>query len=185
MDTDALHEQAYLIQTKALIQRGIADLLEILDSEQEKLREAKLELQENQPAFAEDRDKQTETAQYLSGLQMQLSAYRAYADRLRKLNMLDDSPYFGRIDFAEEQQKTESYYIGRASLRDQLTFQMQVIDWRYPWQACFIAPSPAGLHICHRKARSPVRYSSSVSTRSPVGSWNISLIRTFISRMAS
>ena len=142
MDADFLHEQVYLKQTRALIQRSLTELLDILDEEQEKLREAKLELQENQPAFADDRDKQTETAQYLSGLQTQLASYRAYADRLKKLNMLNDSPYFGRIDFAEEGLETETYYIGRASLRDPLTFQIQVCDWRTPLASIFYRAIP-------------------------------------------
>ena len=142
LDADFLHEQAYLKQTQALIRRSLSELLSILDDEQEKLREARQELQENQPAFADDRDKQTETAQYLSGLQTQLSAYRAYADRLKKLNLLNESPYFGRIDFAEGDQDAETFYIGLASLRDPLTFQMQVCDWRSPLASLFYRAVP-------------------------------------------
>ena len=142
MNSDLLHEQAYLKQTISLIQRGLAELIRVMDDEQEKLREAKLELQENQPAFADDRDKQAETAQYLSGLQTQLAAYRVYADRLKKLNMLSDSPYFGRVDFAEDCQKAESFYIGRASLRDPLTYQIQVCDWRSPLASIFYRSVP-------------------------------------------
>ncbi len=142
MNADLLHEQAYLKQTISLIQRGIAELVKVMDAEQENLREAKLELQENQPAFANDRDKQAETAQYLSGLQTQMATYRVYADRLKKLNLLNDSPYFGRIDFAEGRQRAESYYIGRASLRDPLTYQMQVCDWRSPLASMFYRSVP-------------------------------------------
>ena len=142
LDADFLHEQAYLKQTQALIRRNLTELLAILDEEQENLHEARLELQENQPAFADDRDKQTETAQYLSGLQTQLSAYRAYADRLKKLNLLNDSPYFGRIDFAEADRDAETYYIGLASLRDPLTYQMQVCDWRSPLASLFYRAVP-------------------------------------------
>jgi DNA helicase-2/ATP-dependent DNA helicase PcrA len=145
MDADFLHEQAYLKQTEALIRRSLAELLETLDEEQEKLREAKQEFQENQPAFSDDRDKQTETAQYLSTLQTQMATYQAYADRLKKLNMLLESPYFGRIDFAEGEQSPETYYIGRASLRDPLTYQLQVCDWRTPMASMFYRaiPGPA------------------------------------------
>ncbi|MCL1848069.1 MAG: AAA family ATPase [Clostridiales bacterium] len=142
MDADFLHEQAYLQQTRALIQRSLTELHAILDDEQEKLMEAKQELQENQPAFADDRDKQTETAQYLSGLQTQLAAYRAYTDRLRKLNILHSSPYFGRIDFAEEDLENETYYIGLASLRDPLTYQIQICDWRAPMASLFYRSIP-------------------------------------------
>ncbi|MCL1804996.1 MAG: ATP-binding domain-containing protein [Clostridiales bacterium] len=142
MDADFLHEQAYLKQTKALIRRGLADLLETLDDEQEKLLLARQEFQENQPAFADDRDKQTETAQYLSGLQTQMAVYQAYAERLKKLHLLNDSPYFGRIDFAEPDGEPETYYIGRASLRDPLTYQMQICDWRTPMASLYYRSTP-------------------------------------------
>ena len=142
MDADLLHEQAYLKQTLSLIRRNLNELLQIMDEEQDKLREAKQELQENQPAFADDRDKQFETAQYLSDLQTQMATYRSYADRLKKLNILNDSPYFGRIDFAETDQETETYYIGRASLRDPLTYQIQVCDWRSPLASMFYRATP-------------------------------------------
>jgi len=142
MDADLLHEQAYLKQTKALIRRSLTELLSTLDNEQEKLLLARQEFQENQPAFADDRDKQTETAQYLSGLQTQMAAYRAYAERLKKLHILNDSPYFGRIDFAEPGEEAETYYIGRASLRDPLTYQIQVCDWRTPLASMFYRSTP-------------------------------------------
>lgn len=142
MDTDFLHEQAYLKQTRALIERSLTELLSTMDEEREKLAQARQELQENQPAFAGDMDKQAETAQYLNGLQTQLSAYRVYAERLKKLQGLQDSPYFGRIDFAEEGQDADTYYIGRSSLRDPLTFQIQVCDWRTPLASMFYRSSP-------------------------------------------
>ena len=142
MDNDLLHEQAYLKHTEALLQRNLDEISQALDLEQVKLREARVELQENQPAFSDDRDKQTETAQYLSSLQTQMAVYQTYTDRLRKLNMLIASPYFGRIDFAEEDQKTESYYIGRASLRDPVTYQMYVCDWRTPLASMFYRAVP-------------------------------------------
>lgn len=142
MDADLLHEQAYLQQTLALIGRSLAELLGILDEEQEKLREARRELQENQPAFSDDRDKQLETAQYLSGLHTQLAVYQSYAGRLKKMNLLRDSPYFGRIDFAEEGRDAETYYIGRASLRDPVTYQIQICDWRSPLASMFYRAIP-------------------------------------------
>ncbi|MDR1194398.1 MAG: AAA family ATPase [Peptococcaceae bacterium] len=136
-DMDFLHERVYLKHTQALIQRNLRELIAALDGEREKLRQAREELQENQPSFRGDRDKQAETAQYLAGLQTQLAAYKVYTNRLGQLQGMKDRPYFGRVDFAEDGMACDSYYIGRANLRDPLTGQIQVCDWRAPLSGLF------------------------------------------------
>lgn len=56
--------------------------------------------------------------------------------RMKKLGKLAHNPYFGRIDFREENQETvENIYIGKASVTDYESDNdgdMLVIDWRAP-----------------------------------------------------
>ncbi|MDR4196538.1 DNA helicase, partial [Bacillus cereus] len=50
--------------------------------------------------------------------------------RLQTLTVMEDNPYFARIDFKEETD-AETLYLGIASLRD-LSEETIVIDWRAP-----------------------------------------------------
>lgn len=51
---------------------------------------------------------------------------------LGKLKRLRQSPYFGRIDFAEEGQEAECIYLGIASLMEEGDETFLVYDWRAP-----------------------------------------------------
>ncbi|GAA0324175.1 DNA helicase IV [Bacillus carboniphilus] len=53
--------------------------------------------------------------------------------QLKILNRLHDSPYFGRIDFHEDDEaEVDSIYIGIASLMDQNNEDFLIYDWRAP-----------------------------------------------------
>jgi len=52
--------------------------------------------------------------------------------QLSRLEQLEDSPYFGRIDFKEDGESREEIYIGRASLTDESGYDFLVYDWRAP-----------------------------------------------------
>ncbi|MDC3416847.1 RNA polymerase recycling motor HelD [Aquibacillus salsiterrae] len=55
------------------------------------------------------------------------------SEQLKTLERLEDSPYFGRIDFKEEGEKdTESIYIGISSLMDKNEDDFLIYDWRAP-----------------------------------------------------
>jgi DNA helicase-2/ATP-dependent DNA helicase PcrA len=55
-----------------------------------------------------------------------------------KLEKMQSSPYFGRIDFLEEgTEQKEEVYIGISSLTDQRTGGMLVYDWRAPISSLF------------------------------------------------
>lgn len=54
-------------------------------------------------------------------------------DQLKTLARLHDIPYFGRIDFLEDNEKhAETIYIGLASLMDETDENFLVYDWRAP-----------------------------------------------------
>ncbi len=54
-------------------------------------------------------------------------------DQLKKLDRLHASPYFGRIDFLEDNESTtDSIYIGMASLMDETGENFLIYDWRAP-----------------------------------------------------
>ncbi|RYL95031.1 helicase [Sporolactobacillus sp. THM7-4] len=66
--------------------------------------------------------------------------------QLKTLYRLQDSPYFGRIDFKEEgESRTESLYIGIGSLMDEHDDDFLIYDWRAPISSMYYdyAPGPA------------------------------------------
>lgn len=79
-------------------------------------------------------------------------SYRAADKKIKELTTLKPAPYFGRVDFREEDEDVESIYIGRFGLIPEGTFEPVVVDWRAPISSLFYAgklgeamySSPAG-----------------------------------------
>ncbi len=60
-------------------------------------------------------------------------SHRHISSQLKGLQRLQQSPYFGRIDFIEDgEDKKESIYLGIHSFYDESTEQFLVYDWRAP-----------------------------------------------------
>lgn len=65
------------------------------------------------------------------------------SEELKTLQLLKDSPYFGRIDFKEEsEEETDEIYIGIASLMDQAEENFLVHDWRAPISSLYYDHAP-------------------------------------------
>lgn len=52
--------------------------------------------------------------------------------KLKDMKASKDKPYFARLDFKEENRKTEQLYIGKLSILDSHTQEPIVVDWRAP-----------------------------------------------------
>ncbi|MED0706929.1 RNA polymerase recycling motor HelD [Aneurinibacillus aneurinilyticus] len=72
-------------------------------------------------------------------------SHRHAKERLTTLGRLLQSPYFGRIDFAEAGEKTERIYLGIASLLDEDEEDFLIYDWRAPISSLYYdyPPGPA------------------------------------------
>ncbi|WP_286904929.1 HelD family protein [Clostridium sp. UBA1652] len=65
-------------------------------------------------------------------------AYKSIDRKLRELTILQESPYFGRITFIEEdEQYPETMYIGRFGVTSEVELEAVVIDWRAPIASLF------------------------------------------------
>ncbi|TRZ38373.1 helicase [Niallia circulans] len=62
--------------------------------------------------------------------------------QLKTLEKLKYSPYFGRIDFKEEQEDAEAIYIGITSFMDQNDENFYIYDWRAPISSVYYDYSP-------------------------------------------
>jgi len=64
--------------------------------------------------------------------------YGEVSRRLKNLGKLLDSPYFGRLDFIEDDyENPEQIYIGRFSLYDDISGKFEIYDWRAPISSMF------------------------------------------------
>ncbi|BAU25963.1 DNA helicase-2/ATP-dependent DNA helicase PcrA [Aneurinibacillus soli] len=69
-------------------------------------------------------------------------SYQHARERLRTLHRLEQSPYFGRIDFTEEGEQTERIYLGLASFQEENGQEFLVYDWRAPISSLYYDYSP-------------------------------------------
>lgn len=58
-------------------------------------------------------------------------------NRIRTLERQLESPYFARIDFKENGEETESFYIGLSTVENEEDFEFLVFDWRSPVSTMF------------------------------------------------
>ena len=64
-------------------------------------------------------------------------AFKTIDRRLKELTELKSSPYFGRIDFSEEDYGINKMYIGRFGVTPENTFEPLIVDWRAPIASLF------------------------------------------------
>lgn len=71
--------------------------------------------------------------QETQALAVNQSMHRHANKKSSKLRKMKDNPYFGRIDFREDREKTtDEIYIGIATLTDEANDEILIYDWRAP-----------------------------------------------------
>lgn len=99
---------------------------------------------EDQYEFAETYASIKQQAELLSERERM---HRHAQNRLRTLKRLEQSPYFGRIDFSEDDSNPfESIYLGISSLRHEETGQFLIYDWRAPICSIYYDFPPGPVH---------------------------------------
>ncbi|SEJ18530.1 DNA helicase-2 / ATP-dependent DNA helicase PcrA [Bhargavaea ginsengi] len=84
--------------------------------------------------------------QEAQALSVSEGSHRHASQRLKVLQRMKESPYFGRIDFTESGESApESFYIGISSLTDEDGEDFLVYDWRAPVSSVYYdcQPGPA------------------------------------------
>lgn len=86
----------------------------------------------------EDKDDEDGTIEYFDHERyMKEEAYKAIDRKLTQMTQLKPSPYFGSIDFTEDEYGKERIYIGRYGLMSEDGYEPVIIDWRAPVSALF------------------------------------------------
>lgn len=146
-------EERYLAATLSFLEDRLETERQNIDDKKGALIAYRREMYDNVTHSAQDYNKLSEAAQYLSPLQVQTMDYEATEQRIRLYEKMHDSPYFARIDFETERWGKETVYIGIGTLEDEDTFDIYVHDWRAPISSVFyryeLGPAsyraPAGL----------------------------------------
>jgi len=67
-------------------------------------------------------------------------SFKAIDRRFKELNILQPSPYFGKVNFVEKEfNEKEDIYIGRFGITDENAYEPIVVDWRAPIASLFYA----------------------------------------------
>src|SRR5690625_4413793 len=138
----------YPYKSQSEEQQRVSHVIETIEKKEKQLQEKAEEIKENiikiRGEFFEDvtvniddPDEMLETyasirqqAEFLSERER---THGVSDQQISTLRRLKDSPYFGRIDFREEnEEETEQIYIGIASLMDQNDEEFLIYDWRAP-----------------------------------------------------
>lgn len=65
-------------------------------------------------------------------------AFKTIDRRLKELTILKETPYFGRVDFREEDEAyIDNIYIGRFGVTPESSYEPAIIDWRAPVASLF------------------------------------------------
>jgi len=64
-------------------------------------------------------------------------AFKTIDRRLKELTALKSAPYFGRIDFSEEDYGINKMYVGRFGVTPENTYEPLIVDWRAPVASLF------------------------------------------------
>lgn len=74
-------------------------------------------------------------------------SHRVAMEQLETLTKLEQSPYFGRIDFTEQgESRTERIYLGVGSLLSDSGYDYLIYDWRAPVSSLYYDYGPGPVH---------------------------------------
>lgn len=131
-------ELSYFEKTITLVKSQLEKKLETSERGRSNLIASRKEMWDDTGHSAGDFDNVVEMSQYLEELNMRTASYLAGTNEIQKLENMQDSPYFARVDFSEsEDDEKEKIYIGRYSLIDDDTHNIYVFDWRSPIASIF------------------------------------------------
>lgn len=139
---DKEKEQEFLEETDKL--KGVIEIInrEILNYVQKRkdiLKYIVESRKKNIEQFEDDEDKIIEYFDHERYVKEE--AFRIIDKRLKEFTVLLSSPYFGRVDFNEEDYGEDRIYIGRFGVTLEDSFAPLVVDWRAPVASLFYTAS--------------------------------------------
>ena len=138
-DYEALlqQEQLYLDKVTHFLNEQIVLGGEAVDEQKKNLIALRKEMWAEGVPAADDYDRNIELTQYHTMERIETSQYEHKLGKLEKYKKVLDKPYFGRVDFTEEEESKEAVYIGYQNIMNDENYDVMVYDWRAPIASMF------------------------------------------------
>ncbi|MGG6310309.1 RNA polymerase recycling motor HelD [Paenibacillus macerans] len=150
MDNELRQEQERLDRVMEILAEQIGKLEEDASRQRKEVVDIRKHFWEDVTVNQDNFDDFLETIislrQQAEVLSLSQSSHRQSSKRLSSLRRMQETPYFGRIDFAEDgEPETERIYIGVSSLMDPSGERFLIYDWRAPVSSIYYdcTPGPA------------------------------------------
>jgi DNA helicase II / ATP-dependent DNA helicase PcrA len=132
INTTEQEEKEYLAEIKEQLQQNIRRADEKVRQYAEELRSNKQYIFENQSGMDE-----ADMVAADQSINRMASTGESAVSRRRKLMKLEQSPYFGRIDFTQAGKDRSAIYIGIYTFSDEIRRVNLIYDWRAPVSSMF------------------------------------------------
>jgi DNA helicase-2/ATP-dependent DNA helicase PcrA len=127
-----LFEEEKLDETLRIIKQEILNYLE----KRKYISEYILDYRKNH--IEEYRDDEDKVMEYFDHERyVKEEAFKTIDRKLKELTILKETPYFGKVSFAEEEDFLETLYIGRFGVTPEGSYDPIVVDWRAPVASLF------------------------------------------------
>ncbi|WP_160674629.1 UvrD-helicase domain-containing protein [Clostridium sp. C8-1-8] len=127
-----LFEEEKLDETLRIINQEILNYLE----KRKYITEYILDYRKNH--IEEYRDDEDKVMEYFDHERyVKEEAFKTIDRKLKELTILKETPYFGKVSFAEEEDFLETLYIGRFGVTPEGSYDPIVVDWRAPVASLF------------------------------------------------
>ena len=138
-DYEALlqQEQLYLDKVTNFLNEQIVLGGEAVDEQKKNLIALRKEMWAEGVPAADDYDRNIELTQYHTMERKETSQYEHKLGKLEKYKKVLEKPYFGRVDFTEEEESKEAVYIGYQNIMNDENYDVMVYDWRAPIASMF------------------------------------------------
>lgn len=131
-------ELQHLEEIKEHIDIQLAEEWEKLNEQQDDLIQKRREMWEECAHGVNDFDDIVDMNAYDETVRENYGHFVRKEETVRQLSYLKDVPYFGRIDFLEQGERSpEEIYIGRYGFRNKKTREYEIYDWRTPIASMF------------------------------------------------
>ena len=130
-------EQLYLDKVTEFLNEQIALGGEAVDEQKKNLIALRKEMWAGGVPAADDYDRNIELTQYHTMERIETSQYEHKLGKLEKYKKVLEKPYFGRVDFTEEEESKEAVYIGYQNIMNDENYDVMVYDWRAPIASMF------------------------------------------------
>ena len=130
-------EKQYLKEVIKFLNEQIISSGELAAKQKSELVALRKEMFADGISTVDDYDRNIEISQYHTMERMETVHYERKLEKLEKYKRVLDKPYFGRIDFTEEEEELEKIYIGYQNVMKDGSYQVYVYDWRAPIASMF------------------------------------------------